>query len=162
MKEENEKEYHPGDVIDLYDELAIHSCSLKAFGALLSSSDLSPFADQQLGDTLKSDDFESSSLRAGLNQIITLYLTHQDKLLTKYTNAYHKSEFSLFGHASFIIEEVPKGMYTSREKAISKINEAISELEAVISKEGFLKDNAEKMKVKAEIVLASLVSKAAA
>ena len=76
IKKEKEGSFDPRCVADIYDKLSGHNYALRAFAALLRSSDLADFADQGLSDTLKSGDFETANLRWGLSQIIDLYLAH--------------------------------------------------------------------------------------
>lgn len=148
MSEEKKKEgsFDPRCVADIYDKLDSHSYALRALGTLLKSSDLYEFADVDLSDTLKSDNFEASNLRWGISQIIDLYLTHQERILAEYVDQYHKSDIALVRHTKFIIDAISQGAYRSKDVAIRELCEEVANMDTVINRDGELKGKAEKIK----------------
>ncbi len=112
-KKEKAGSFDPWCVADIYDKLSGHNYALRAFAALLRSSDLADFADQNLSDTLKSDNFETSNLRWGLSQIIDLYLAHQESILSGYMDQYHKSDYELVRRSKYLIGMADQGAYVS-------------------------------------------------
>ena len=127
MAEEKRKkgEFDPEVIKDIYDTLTTHNLALRAFGTLLRSSDLSEFVDQGLADTLKSNNFEKANLRWGLQQIIELYLAHQERILLEYVDQYHKSDIWLTKRASAYISMFEQGAFKSWEVAINQLREAL-------------------------------------
>lgn len=148
MSEEKKKEgsFDPRCVADIYDKLDSHSYALRALGTLLKSSALADFADQDLEDTMKSDDFEKANLRWGLSQIIDLYLAHQERIIKGYVDQYFKSDMHLVGHAKFIIDAAGHGAYTSSDVAMRDLREEIANLDTVINRDGELKGKAAELK----------------
>lgn len=148
MSEEKKKEgsFDPRCVADIYDKLDSHSYALRALGTLLKSSALADFADQDLEDTMKSDDFEKANLRWGLSQIIDLYLAHQERIVNEYVDQYFKSDMYLVGHAKFIIDDFRLGNYTSKDVAMRKLREEVANLDTVINRDGELKGKAGELK----------------
>lgn len=148
MSEENKKEgsFDPSCVADIYDKLSSHNYALRAFAVLLRSSDLHDFADQDLGETMKSDDFEAANLRWGLSQIIDLYLAHQEMILKGYVDQYFKSDMHLVEHAKFIIDDFRLSNYTSKDVAIRELCDEVANLDTVINRDGELKGKAEELK----------------
>lgn len=147
-KDEKKKEgsFDPGCVADIYDKLSSHNYALRAFAALLMSSNLRDFADQRLADTLKSDNFEASNLRWGLSQIIDLYLAHQERILEEYVDQYHESDICLMKWAKSAIDAVDHGAFTTKDAAMNKLRETVEDLTIVINRNGELKEEAEKLK----------------
>lgn len=148
MSEEKKKEgsFDPECVADIYDKLECHSYALRALGSLLKSSALADFADQDLEDTMKSDDFEKANLRWGLSQIIDLYLAHQERIIKEYVDQYFKSDMYLVRQAKFIIDSIDRGAYTSKDVAICKLREVVANLDTVINRDGELKEKASELK----------------
>lgn len=148
MSEEKKKEgsFDPRCVADIYDKLDCHSYALRALGTLLKSSALADFADQDLEDTMESDDFEKANLRWGLSQIIDLYLAHQERIVNEYVDQYFKSDMYLVGHAKFIIDNFSLGAYTSKDVAIRELRKEVANLDIVINRDGELKEKAEEIK----------------
>lgn len=147
-KEEKGKEgsFDPGCVGDLCDKLSGHNYALRAFAALLRSSDLHDFADQDLADSMKSDDFEAANLRWGLAQIIELYIDHQERILKGYVEQYFKSDYELVRWSKSIIGMVDQGAFTTNTAAINKLREAVENLDIVIGRDGELKEKAMELK----------------
>jgi len=142
-EEKKEGEFDPGCVIDIYDKLTAHNFALQAFGALLRSSALDDFADQGLADRIEPvKDVRASNLRWGLSQLIELYLSHQERILTEYVDQYNESDTCLLKGASHLISAVQQRAFVSREVAITKMREAISSLDIVINRNGELQDKA--------------------
>lgn len=110
---------------------------------MLRSSDLHDFADERLAASLKSDNYEASSLRWGLSQIIDLYLEHQERILKEYVDQYHESDICLMKWAKVVIDDMDQGAFTTKEAAINKLHEAIGNLDIVINRNGELKEEAE-------------------
>lgn len=119
---------------------------MRAFAALLRSSDLADFADQGLSDTLKSNDFETSNLRWGLSQIIDLYLAHQESILSGYVGQYHKSDYELVRRSKYLIGMVDQGAFSTKDAAINALREAVGNLSVVIDRDGELKEKARELK----------------
>lgn len=147
-KEVKEKEgsFDPGCVADIYDKLSSHNYALRAFAALLQSSDLFDFADERLAATLKSDNHEASSLRWGLSQIVDLYLEHQERIVEEYVDQYHKSDICLMKWAKYVINEMDRGVFPTKGMAINKLQEAMKNINIIITRNGELKEEAEKLK----------------
>lgn len=146
--EEKKKEgsFDPGCVADIYDELSGHNYALRAFGALLGSSALHDFADQDLGDTLKSDNFKAADLRWGLSQIIDLYLEHQERVIKAYVKQYLESDYERIRYVKTNIELVDQGAFGTKEAAIDALHKAIENLDIMINRGGELKGMAEELK----------------
>ncbi len=159
-KKEKEGSFDPRCVADIYDKLSGHNYALRAFAVLLRSSDLAGFADQNLSDTLKSNDFETSNLRWGLSQIIDLYLAHQERILMEYVDQYHKSDIALVKWAKSAIEMVEQGAFRTKEGAINKLRETIESLTIVINRDGELKEKATELKETCRGYLKRLAGKA--
>lgn len=137
MGDEKKKEvaFDPACVNDIYDELNNHSFALRAFGALLKSSDLFEFADGGLWGSGKSDDspgFHRASLRWGLQQIIELYLVHQERILSEYVDRYDKSDMELVRRARIVVSMIEQGVYKHREVAANNLRETICSLDIVV------------------------------
>lgn len=145
-KKEKEGGFDPRCVVDIYDKLDSHSYALRALGTLLSSSNLADFADQELKDTIKSDDFEKENLRWGISQIIDLYLERQERIIKEYVDQYFKSDMYLVGHAKFVIDATCHGAYTSKDVAIRELRKEAANLDTVINRGGELKEKAEEIK----------------
>lgn len=162
MSEEKKKEgsFDPRCVADIYDKLDSHSYALRALGTLLKSSALADFADQDLEDTMESDDFEKANLRWGFTQIIDLYLAHQERIVNEYVDQYFKSDMYLVGHAKFIIDNFSLGAYTSKDVAIRELRKEVANLDIVINRDGELKEKAEEIKETCMRYLKQLAGKA--
>lgn len=147
-KDEKKKEgsFDPRCVAAIYDKLSSHNYALRAFAALLRSSDLFDFADERLAATLKSDNHEASNLRWGLSQIIDLYLAHQERIVEEYVDQYHESDICLMKWAKVAIDAVDQGAFITKDAAINKLQEAIKNLNIIINRNGELKEEAEKLK----------------
>lgn len=145
-EEKKEGAFDPGCVRDIYDTLTTHNSALRAFGALLKSSDLFDFADQGLGERLKSDDYDRQNLRYGLNQLIELYLAHQERILSEYVDKYHESDIYLVNRAAGLVSMVEQGAFKSWEAAANNLREAISILDIVINRNGELQEKALQLK----------------
>lgn len=146
VKEKKEGEFDPEVVNDIYDEMHSHNFALRAFGTLLKSSDLSDFADRSLGDSLKSNNFEAADLRWGLSQIIELYLSHQERLLSAHVEQYKKSDAHLVRQGQRSISMIEQGAFVSREVAINHLRDAVNDLDIVIERNGELQDKAMQLK----------------
>ncbi len=145
-KKGKEGSFDPRCVADIYDKLSGHNYALRAFAALLRSSDLADFADQNLSDTLKSNDFETSNLRWGLSQIIDLYLAHQESILSGYVDQYHNSNYELVRRSKYLIGMVDQGAFTTKDAAINALREALGNLTVVIDRDGEHKEKARELK----------------
>lgn len=144
-KKEKELDFEPGDVSDIYDKLSNHSFALRAFGALLRSSDLNDFADAGYGEGCR-DPHMGSNLRWGLEQIIELYLAHQESILSEHLDAYHTSDTALVRRARSLISMVEQGAFVSREVSATRLRETISDLDIVINRNGDLQETALQLK----------------
>ncbi|ODS30802.1 MAG: hypothetical protein SCARUB_04083 [Candidatus Scalindua rubra] len=123
-------------IYDVYNELELHSFALRAFGALLKSSDLWSFADEDLAGRLKSDDFEASNLRAGLQQIIELYLARQEKILNEGIESVCEGDGWLIVRTRTIISMEKEGSFISKKGAINELRVAIIFMDIVINRDG--------------------------
>lgn len=139
-KMKKEGEFDPEVVRDIYDEMHSHNFALRAFGTLLRSSDLIEFADQ---DT---HDLEASDLRFGLSQIIELYLSHQERLLSAHVEQYKKSDAHLVRQGQGTISMIEQGAFVSREVAVNHLRDAVNDLDIVIDRNGELQDKAMQLK----------------
>ncbi len=145
--EKKEGAFDPGCVTDIYDKLTEHNFALKAFGALLRSSDLSDFADRALSEELQPNkDQRASNLRCGLSQLIELYLVHQEQVLQDYCNEYHQSDIWYVDRSAGRISMVEQGAFVSRDVAVTRLREAITDLDIVINRRGDLEENAHELK----------------
>lgn len=151
MTKEETKEkmpdFEPGDVLDIYDKLSSHALALRAFGTLLKSSDLSAFADRELADYINPQkDERAMNLRWGLEQIIELYLAHQESILSEHLDAYHKTDSALIKRARSSISMVEQRAFKSREVAASHLRSTIADLDIVIDRRGDLEEKAHELK----------------
>ncbi len=139
MTEDKEKKkegaFDPGCVTDIYEAITNHNLALRAFAELLNKSDLTAFTCEKLGD-----------LKWGLGQIIELYLSHQERILSEYVDQYHKSDIWFVKRAEGLINMVEHGAFTSREVSANHLREAISELDIVINRNGDLQGKAQQLK----------------
>ncbi|ODS33547.1 MAG: hypothetical protein SCARUB_01281 [Candidatus Scalindua rubra] len=124
------------DIFAIYDELHLHSFALKAFGALLNSSDLWSLADEDLASRLKSDNFEASNLRAGLQQIIELYLAQQEKILNEGIENMDGGDDWFIKRVRNIISMEKEGSFLSKKGAINELRGAIVFMDVVINRNG--------------------------
>lgn len=147
-KDEKNKEgsFDPKCVADIYDKLSSHNYALRAFGALLKSSDFNELSDDSAGDLPVTHPNHPCNLRWGLSQIIDLYLAHQESILEGYVEQYHKSDYALMRRSKFLIELVDQGAFTTKEAAINALREAMGILSVIIDRGGELKEEAEKLK----------------
>ncbi|MCR4293831.1 MAG: hypothetical protein NUV76_13270 [Candidatus Kuenenia sp.] len=81
-KKEKEGSFDPRCVADIYDKLSNHNYALRAFGALLKSSDFNELSDDFAGELPTTHPDHLCNLRWGLSQIIDLYLAHQAPYLS--------------------------------------------------------------------------------
>lgn len=139
-KMKKEGEFDPEVVNDIYDEMHSHNFALRAFGTLLRSSDLVDFAGE---DT---HDLEASDLRYGLSQIIELYLSHQERLLSAHVEQYKKSDAHLVRQGQRTISMIEQGAFVSREVAINHLRDSVNDLDIVIERNGELQDKAMQLK----------------
>lgn len=129
---EVEGDFHPGAVIDIYDDLTNHALALRAFGALLHSSDLSDFADQYPGERMQPEDSGKSSLRWGLQQMIDLYLNHQERVLSGYVEKYQNSNQVFIEDAQKIISSIERGAYSLNfQDGLKSLKKALELLDIV-------------------------------
>ncbi len=144
-EKEKELDFEPGDVSDIYNKLFNHSFALRAFGALLKSSGLRDFSDES--DLLDSPrDDRRLSLRWGLEQIIELYLAHQESILSEHLDAYHTSDTALVRRARSLIIMVEQGAFISRKVSATRLRETITDLDIVIERRGDLEEKAHELK----------------
>jgi hypothetical protein len=142
-EKEKKPDFDPGDVSDIYDKLSNHSVALRAFGALLRSSGLNDFADAAYGEGYK---HEASNMRWGLSQIIELYLSHQERILSEHLDEYHKTDTALIKRARISISMVEQRAFVSREVTANKLRSTISDLDIVINRNGDLQETALQLK----------------
>ncbi len=146
-EDKREGDFDPGCVTEIYNTLTDHNFALRAFGALLRSSNLAEFADQDLADRLAPvKNTQADNLRWGLSQLIELYLGHQEQVLSGYVDQYHKSDVWLTKRAADLISMVDQGAFISREVAANNLREAVSNLDIVISRGGEMREKAEALK----------------
>lgn len=131
-------DFEPGDVSDIYDKLTNHSCALRAFGLLLKSSDLNDFADEMNSN--------SEQARWGLNQIIEMYLSHQDSVLSEHLDQYCKSDIVLIRQAKIVCNHIDQGAYESTNGEINALRKAIEKLDIVIKRNADLAGRAKELK----------------
>jgi hypothetical protein len=137
-----EGEFDPGCVTDIYDKLCAHNYALRAFGALLQSSDLDDFTDEKLATQLSPKiDLEAQNLRWGLSQIIDLYLAHQENILSEYCDLYYQSDTYITRHAEKFINFFQPDAWPA-----DKLRETITNLDIVINRSGELKEKAAVLK----------------
>lgn len=139
-KTKKEGEFDPEVINDIYDEMHSHNFALRAFGTLLRHSDLVDFADTT------GKDFDAYTLRCGLSQIIELYLSHQERLLSAHVEQYKKSDAHLVKQARISISVVEQGAFRSKEVAVNHLRDAVNDLDIVIERNGELQDKAMDLK----------------
>ncbi|MCF6147326.1 MAG: hypothetical protein E3K37_01570 [Candidatus Kuenenia sp.] len=163
MSDEKEKEgsFDPRCVADIYDKLSNHNYALRAFGALLKSSDFNELSDDSAGELPVTHPDHPCNLRWGLSQIIDLYLAHQESILAGYVDQYHKSDICLLRRAKYIIDSMNHGSYQSKNVAIRELREAADRLDTVINRNGELKEKAEELKNRCMEYLQPLTGKKA-
>lgn len=146
--EEMKKEgcFDPECITDIQDKLLSNNYALKAFAALLASSDLHDFANQYPADIYRDNNYNAEALRLGLSQIIDLYLEHQERIIDEYVDQYHKSDTCLVRWVKSAIDMVERGAFTTKDAAINKLRETIDDLDIVIKRGGELKEKAEELK----------------
>lgn len=91
-------------------------------------------------------DLEACNLRGGLSQLIELCLDHQENMVSEYCDLYCKSNAWLLQHSEDLIIMVGQGAFISREVAVDRLQEAVSNLDIVINRGGDLKGKALTMK----------------
>ena len=155
---EREGEFDPGCVENIYEEINNHNFALRAFGALLRSSDLMDFCNQSYGEGREG---KAEDLRWGLGQIIDLYLAHQERILSEYVDRYDKSDMALVGRARITLNMIGQRAYRTREAAATNLREAASCLDIVIGRGGELKCQAEELKGKCMELLNAATGKEA-
>ena len=153
-EEKTEGEFDPACVNDIYDKLHSHNFALRAFGALLATSDMDDFAEGSYGEGKKD---MGENLRWGLSQIIDLYLAHQEKILLEYCDQYNKSDLSLIHWAKINISTVEHGGYRMRDAAAESVYQTLRRLDIVINRGGELKEKAAALRVRGLEILKGMV-----
>lgn len=142
-----EGEFDPGCVTNIYDKLSLNNYALRAFGALLQSSNLFDFADEALWSQLSpKKDAEAENLRWGLSQIINLYLAHQEQILAGYCDQYHNSDIGILYRVERNFSMVEQGAFSTREATADCLRMTITNLDLVINRGGELKEKATALK----------------
>lgn len=141
MEQKGEGYFDPEAVVEIYDEMSLHSLSLKAVASLLKES---------------SSDHEDGDPRYGLSQIIEMYIERQESILRKYVDQYENSNIALTESAESTIQMIKEGAFTSKEVATVHLREAIHNLDIVIGRNGGFKGKAEKLKAECNGIYASL------
>lgn len=143
VKTRGKGDFDPGCVIEIYDTLTEHNYALRAFGALLRSSDLTDFNSENcIPGSLA--EIKADDLRYGLSQIIEVYIAKQEQILNSYVDQYEESDFWRIKRASQLISLA--GAYASNEMADVELREAHILLENVIARGGDLSLKAASMK----------------
>ncbi len=145
-KMDRKGDFDPGCVTEIYNTLTGHNFALRAFGALLRSSDLTDFSEDGYRDPNAPGNRNAEELRYGLSQLIELYLAHQEQVLTGYVDQYHESDIWLIKRSADLISMIEQGAFISREIMANELREAISMLDIVIARGGDLVEKAAAMK----------------
>jgi len=120
--------FEPEQVSRLYDTLTNANWALRAFGALLESADLEMhFCDTHV---------DGSSYRWGLNQIVELYLDHQERKLDEFRIKTLNSPEALIKSAETSCEMIRQGCWNSHEVALEHVRRKIKDMNMVISEFG--------------------------
>ena len=148
MLEEKKKEgsFDPGCVGNIYDKLSSHNYALRAFAALIKSTDFNELSDDSAGDLPVTHSDHPCNLRWGLAQIIDLCLDHQERILMEYVDQYHKSDINLVRQAKITIDMMDQGAFISKDVAMRELREAVATLDTVINRDGELKEKAVELK----------------
>lgn len=149
MQEAKSKEddFNNNIILDIQSEFIHFNNSLRALGALLKSSNLYDFADEDLANSINPEkNEESENLRWGLSQLINLCLDHQEKILSKYCDQYLESDFYLMEHSRVSINLIESGALRTQDDVKNSLNKTVVSLDTIINRGGILKLQAEKMK----------------
>lgn len=157
---EQVEEKHPVDIPDaslLYEQLHEHSHALEAFGALLETSSLHLFSDEDMGTRIHPEvDTNKTNLRWGLSQIIDLYVEKQEMIADEYLNQFLNSDYVLLTHAEKGIELCRQGMWNTVEATIKSLKDDIYALDMVIDRSEEFRDRAKWAKKSAENMINQL------
>ncbi|OGR00257.1 MAG: hypothetical protein A2511_03105 [Deltaproteobacteria bacterium RIFOXYD12_FULL_50_9] len=138
----NNSNFNPTEMIDT---ISSQNLALRAFGALLSSSDLTDFVgDRYRGCGNLEYERRADNLRNGLSQIIELYLDKQEQTINSYVEQCQESDYGLMREAYRLIGMVEAGAFRPQD-AGNKIREALNCLGTIAARGNDLFDRAEAM-----------------
>ena len=125
---ENERKLEKFDhswVFRLCDELSLDNWALKAFGALLESSNLLDFCSDE-------PDPEVEDLRCGLKDIIKLCVNRQELKLDKLTDRICNTPEYIIKRSKDLCEMTREGCWTTYEVALKETRTTINEINEVV------------------------------
>ncbi|MFA7185461.1 MAG: hypothetical protein WC082_11230 [Victivallales bacterium] len=115
-------------VYKLYDELTGRNWALRAFGALLESADL----ENKFGNSNP----DGAEYRWGLNQIVELYIDHQERKLNELHDKVFNSPEEVIKAAESNCEMIRNGAFLSGEAALETCRKELVKVNRVIAEFG--------------------------
>ncbi len=112
----------------LCDELTGGNWAIRAFGALLESADL----ENKFG----SSHSDGAEYRWGLNQIIELYIDHQEKKLNEFLDKISNRPEEVIKVAESSCEMIRNGAFLSAEAALETCRKGLDRINRVIAEFG--------------------------
>ena len=128
MDVKKRKKFGPDMVLDLYDNLTAHNWALRAFGALLEGADL----ESRFGNSNP----DGMDYRGGLNQIVELYIEHQERKLEELRAQCFNSPEYVVKSALGTFEMIQQGGCRTNEIALEQCRKAITQIAMVITEFG--------------------------
>jgi len=128
MDVKKRKNFGPDMVLDLYDNLTSHNWALRAFGALLEGADL----ENRFGNSSP----DGMDYRCGLNQIVELYIEHQERKLDEIRFKCFESPEHVLKSALDTYEMIQQGGCRTNEIALEQCRKAITQIAMVITEFG--------------------------
>lgn len=114
--------------LDLYDNLTAQNQALRAFGALLECADL----ETRFGNSSP----DGMDYRAGLNQIVELYIDHQERKLEEVRQQCLTSPDWIIRSALHTYKMIQNGGYRTNEIALQECRKSIGQVALVIAEYG--------------------------
>lgn len=124
-------------IMTMQDELNANNSNLRAFGRLISDSDLQTFAGA---------DPDEEELRYGLKGLLDLCINEQERIVENCVTKYRDSEMGLYEHAENTLSLIKQGAFSSSEAQAKAFVEGLEELDMIIHEDGDLKGKAGALK----------------
>ncbi len=134
---ESQKGSHEA-IQELHEKLSHHSFALRAFGALLETSNLNEFSDNSSP--------QAEDLRYGLAQIIDLYLARQQHLIAGTLPKNSNDDRGQLLWAQVTMDHVREGYYNTKEAALQDMHKVSVTLNELIRKSSEYGDRAQELK----------------
>ncbi|MHB8067687.1 MAG: hypothetical protein ACYDIC_07285 [Desulfobaccales bacterium] len=116
-----------GEIVDFCEDLGWDTCALRAFGALLESSDLEEFS---------SSSDSAECLRVGLRKIVEMYVERQERKLNELRLKSINSYDWVIRQARSTYENVKQRAFVSADVALEKVRQDLNRLALVIAECG--------------------------